>query len=206
MAQILSDQSRTFNEYLLLPNLTSKNNIPNNVSLKSPLVRYRKGEESGLSLNIPCVSSIMQSVSNDSLAIELARNGGLSFIFHSQPIESQIEMVKTVKQYKAGFVKSDSNVKPDACLNDIISITKETGHSTIAVTEDGSSNGKLLGIVTSSDYRTNKDLMDKKVREIMTPFSKCIVGEKGITLSEANEIIWKKSKIEQIKMFKKNKK
>ena len=190
MAVYLNDVSRTFGEYLLIPGLTTKDCVPDNVSLKTPLVKYKVGEKPAIQLNMPIVSAIMQSVSGPRLAIELARNGGLSFIFGSQPIESQAEMVRKVKKFKAGFVISDSNLTPENTLADVIALVRETEHSTIGVTDDGTPNGKLLGIVTSRDYRAEKDALDKKVKDFMTPFSKLIVGELGISLSEANQIIW----------------
>jgi len=190
MAVYLDDVSRTFGEYLLIPGLTTKECLPGNVSLKTPLVKHRTGEKSQIELNIPFVSAIMQAVSDDGLAIALARNGGLSFIFGSQPIASQAEMVRKVKKFKAGFVVSDSNVKPDSTLAEVLAIVKRTGHSTIGVTEDGTPNGKLLGMVTSRDYREGKDDNNTPVKEFMTPFSKLVTGKVGISLSEANNIIW----------------
>ena len=190
MSVYLNDVSRTFGEYLLIPGLTTKQCVPTNVSLKTPLVKHKVGEKPAIELNIPFVSAIMQSVSGPKLAIELARNGGLSFIFGSQPIDSQAEMVRKVKKFKAGFVISDSNLTPENTLADVIALVHRTEHSTIGVTDDGTPNGKLLGMVTSRDYRAEKDSPDKKVKEFMTPFSKLIVGELGMTLSEANQIIW----------------
>ncbi len=190
MAQYFNDVSRTFSEYLLIPGLTNKNATPGNVSLKTPLVKYKKGEEPLMALNIPFVSAIMQSVSDHNLAIALARNGGVSFVFCSQPIESQAEMVSKVKKFKAGFVISDSNLTPDHTLTDTLELNKRTGHSTVAVTDDGTSHGKLLGIVTPRDFRVSKDDPGKKIKEFMTPFSKLIVGKSGTGLREANDIIW----------------
>ena len=190
MAQIIEKVSRTFGEYLLIPGLTTKECTPQNVSLKTPLVKYRKGEEPKISLNIPFVSAIMQSVSDHGLAIALARNGGLSFIFGSQSIESQAEMVRKVKKFKAGFVPSDSNVRPDATLADVEAIIEATGHTTMGVTHDGTPNGKLLGMLTSRDYRLDHDGRDSQVKDFMTPFEKLTVGKLGITLSEANQLIW----------------
>ena len=190
MAQIIEKVSRTFGEYLLIPGLTTKECTPQNVSLKTPLVKYKKGEEPKISLNIPFVSAIMQSVSDDGLAIALARNGGLSFIFGSQSIESQAEMVRRVKRFKAGFVPSDSNVRPDATLADVEAIIEATGHTTMGVTHDGTPNGKLLGMLTSRDYRIDHDGRESLVKDFMTPFEKLTVGKLGITLSEANQLIW----------------
>ena len=190
MAIFVNEVSRTFGEYLLIPGLTTRQCTPQNVSLTTPLVRFARGEEPRISLNIPFVSAIMQSVSNDTLAIELARNGGLSFIYGSQRIAEQAEMVRRVKKFKAGFVSSDSNIRPDATLRDVLALRARMGHSTIGVTEDGSPNGRLLGIVTSRDYRIGTTPEDTLVKDFMTPFSKLKVGRLGISLKEANNIIW----------------
>ena len=190
MAFIYDEPSHTFSEYLLIPGFTSKECTPANVSLKTPLVKFRKGEEPAISLNIPLVSAVMQAVSNDTLAIALAKEGGLSFIYGSQSIESQAAMVRKVKNYKAGFVVSDSNLRPTDTLADVLALREKTGHSTMAVTEDGSPNGKLLGIVTSRDYRLSRTARDTKVEEFMTPFDKLVVGNENTTLPEANDLIW----------------
>ncbi|MBN2350736.1 MAG: IMP dehydrogenase [Bacteroidales bacterium] len=192
MAQIFDDISRTFSEYILIPGLTSKDCIPDRISLKTPLAKHNKGEISDIVLNIPFVSAIMQSVSDDNMAVALARNGGLSFIFSSQSIEDQAEMVRKVKKYKAGFVISDANLTPEQTLKDVIELKDRTGFSTIGITEDGKFNGKLLGLVTSRDYRPGRDNPDKKVKDFMTPYSKLITGQYGISLDEANDIIWEK--------------
>lgn len=190
MAHIYKEVSRTFNEYLLLPNLTSKNCTPDNVNLSAPLVKYSYSEKSPMNLNIPFVSAIMQSVSNDTLAIALARCGGLSFIFQSQSIESQAEMVNKVKKYKAGFVESDSNLKIDDTLEDVLALKEKTGHSTMAVTDTGDNKGKLLGIITSKDYRISRDMLNKKVGDFMTNSDYLIVGKEGISLGDANDLLW----------------
>ena len=190
MAFIFEEPSRTFGEYLLVPGYSSAECIPSNVSLKTPLVKYREGEEPAISLNIPLVSAIMQAVSDDRMAIALAQEGGISFIYGSQSIESEAQMVARVKNHKAGFVTSDSNLTPDATLADVIDLKAKLGHSTMAVTEDGTPNGKLLGIVTSRDYRVSRMSPDTKVKEFMTPFSKLVYGNESTTLKTANDIIW----------------
>lgn len=190
MAFIFDEPSHTFNEYLLIPGFTTKDCTPQNVSLQTPLVRFKKGESPKLTANIPLTSAVMQAVSNDTLAIALAKEGGVSFIFGSQPIERQAEMVRRVKRHKAGFVISDSNLHPDDTLNDVLALKEKTGHSTMAVTDDGTANGKLLGIVTSRDYRLSRTPRDEKVKDFMTPFDKLIVGKENITLPEANDLIW----------------
>ena len=190
MAYFYDEPSRTFSEYLLIPGYSGTQCIPTNVSLRTPLVKFRKDEEPALSMNIPLVSAIMQSVSDDNMAVSLAKEGGVSFIYGSQPIEEQAEMVRRVKNYKAGFVTSDSNIRPDQTLADVIALKEKNGHSTVAVTEDGTGTGKLLGIVTGRDYRVSRMPMDKKVSEFMTPFDRLIVAFDGTSLKEANDIIW----------------
>ena len=203
MAQIINDISRTFNEYLLVPGLTTKGCIPDCITLKTPLVKYSKGKNSDIVLNIPFVSAIMQSVSDSNMAIALARNGGLSFIFGSQSIEDQVEMVRKVKKFKAGFVISDANLKPEQTLKDVIALKEKTGFSTIGITHDGTSSGKLLGMVTSRDYRPSRDSLDAKIQDFMTPFSKLVTGDYGIGLDEANDIIWN-NKINALPIIDKN--
>jgi len=190
MAYFFKEPSRTFSEYLLVPGYSDENAIPSNVSLKTPLVKFAKGEESALSLNIPMTSAIMQSVSGESMARALAREGGISFIYGSQSIEEECAMVARVKAFKAGFVPSDSNLREDQTLQDLIHLKKKFGHNTIAITSDGSEHGVLVGVVTSRDWRPSRMSMDTPVSSIMTPFSRLVYAKEGITLSEANDIIW----------------
>ena len=198
MAKIFEEESRTFSEYLLIPNLTTEDNIPDHVDLSTPVCKYRKGvEEPKLKINIPMVSAIMQSVSDSGMAIALARSGGLSFIFQSQTIENQCEMVRKVKKYKAGVVSSDSNLMPDNTLSDVLELRERMGHRTVAITHDGSPNGKLLGLVTSRDYRVSRMDPSTKVEEFMTPFENLVYAIEGTTLKEANDIIWE-HKINQL--------
>ncbi len=190
MAYYFDEPSRTFSEYLLVPGYSSKECTAENVDLKVPVLKYKKGEESPLNLNIPLVSAVMQAVSDDRMAVALAREGGLSFIYGSQTIKDQAEMVKRVKDYKAGFVRSDTNISPDQTLSDIVTLKEKSGHSTTAVTEDGTASGKVVGIVTSRDYRVSRMSPDTKISEFMTPFSELVFGEEGISLSKANDILW----------------
>lgn len=190
MAFFYDETSHTFSEYLLVPGYSSSECIPSNVSLKTPLVKFKKGEEPELSANIPLVSAVMQSVSDDGMAVALAGEGGVSFIYVSQPIEDQAKMVRRVKAHKAGFVPSASNLKPSNTLNDVLALKEKSGFSTMAVTNDGTANGKLLGMVTSKDYRISRMTGDELVETFMTPAEKLISAEVGITLPQANDIIW----------------
>ncbi len=203
MAYYFKETSHTFNEYLLVPGYSSSECVPANVSLKTPLVRFRKGEEPAISMNIPMVSAIMQSVSGDRLAVALAKEGGVSFIYGSQSIEDEAAMVARAKSYKAGFVVSESNVTPDSTLADILAVKEKNGHSTIAVTEDGTENGRLVGIVTSRDYRVSRMGPATPVKDFMTPLSSLIVGEENTTLKQANDIIWE-NKLNSLPIVDKN--
>ena len=192
MATYINEPAHTFNEYLLIPGYSGTNCIPANVSLKTPLVKFKKGEKPAITLNIPMVSAIMQAVSGEKLAVELARNGGVSFIYGSQTPEEEAAMVARVKAKKAGFVPSDSNLSPENTLADVLALKRKTGHSTIAITEDGTANGKLVGIVSSRDYRVSRMNISEKVKFFMTPVDKLVKAKYGISLSEANDLIWDK--------------
>ena len=190
MATFFPGESHTFSEYLLVPGYSSSQCIPNNVSLKTPLTRFKRGEKPAITLNIPMVSAIMQSVSGVDMGVALATEGGLSFIYGSQSAESEAAMVKAVKDHKAGFVQSDSTLTPDMTMEQVIELKEKTGHSTMPVTDDGTPKGKLLGIVTSRDYRPSRDDHQTKVSEFMTPREQLIVGDKNISLKVANDVIW----------------
>ena len=190
MAIYFNEPSRTFSEYLLIPGYTSEDCVPDKVTLRTPLVKFKKGEEPALSLNVPFASAIMQSVSNDTMAIALAKEGGISFIYGSQSIEDEAAMVARVKSYKAGFVPSASNLTPDATLGDVLDLKARNGYSTMAVTSDGSATGRLLGIVSSRDYRVSRMELTTRVSEFMTPLEKLVTAPEGTTLKEANDIIW----------------
>lgn len=203
MPYFYSEPSHTFGEYLLVPGYSSTECLPSNVSLKTPLVRFKKGETCPLSLNIPMVSAIMQAVSDDNMAIALAKEGGISFIYGSQSPEQEAQMVKRVKSHKSGFVSSDSNITPDTTLEEILALKKVTGHSTMAVTEDGSPTGKLVGIVTSRDYRISRMSPKTPAKEFMTPFDKLVYANADTTLTEANDLIWEQ-KLNMLPLVDKN--
>ncbi len=190
MAKFINEPSHTFNEYLLIPGYSDSTCIPANVSLKTPLVKYKRGEQPAIMMNIPMVSAIMQSVSGERLAVALATEGGVSFIYGSQTIEDEAAMVKRAKSHKAGFVRSDSNLTPDMTMAEVVELKNRTGHNTMAVTDDGTADGKLLGIVTGRDYRVSRMDPATKVSEFMTPLDKLITAPEGTTLKAANDIIW----------------
>lgn len=190
MAHYFDEPSRTFNEYLLVPGYSSKECRVENVSLCTPVTKFKKGETPKITMNIPLVSAVMQAVSDDKMAVALSKEGGISFIYGSQTIENQAAMVRKVKNHKAGFVTSDSNLRPDQTLRDVLELKALKGHSTIAITEDGTAEGKIVGLVTSRDYRESRMSLDTPISDFMTPFEKLVYGKAGISLTEANDIIW----------------
>lgn len=190
MAFFYDEPSHTFSEYLLVPSLSKTKHIPKAVSLKTPLTKFKNGEAPKISLNIPLISSIMQAVSDDNMAIALAREGGLSFIFGSQSIENEAAMVARVKNHRAGFVESDSNLKPENTLEDVLALKAKTDHTTVAITDDGTAHGKLLGVITGRDYRLGHTSLTTPVKEFMTPIEKLHIAEEGVSLKEANNLIW----------------
>jgi IMP dehydrogenase len=194
MAKILDGVSRTFSEFLLIPQLTRREHLVENIRLNTPIAKFRRGDQPALSMNLPFVSASMQAVSGEAMAIALARHGGLAFIYCSQPIERQVAMITKVKTHKAGFVQSDSNVKPDAALRDVIDLTRKTGHSTVAITHDGSSTGKFLGILTDKDFWEFEDDLSQPVSRYMTSVDSVIFGKIGVTLHEANSLLHRSKK------------
>ncbi|MDA0760081.1 MAG: IMP dehydrogenase [Proteobacteria bacterium] len=194
MARMLDDTSRTFGEYLLIPRLTRRDQRIDQIDLSAPLSRSYPGSGPGLSINIPIVSACMQAVSGTDLAVALARQGGLSMIFCSQSIDSQVAMVQSVKAHKAGFVPSGANIKPEATLNDLLELMSDSGHSTIPVTEDGSSGGRFVGLITDQDFWEFEDDLTNRVSDHMTPKVDVIFGIEGISLREANKLLHKNKK------------
>ncbi|GAB3448173.1 IMP dehydrogenase [Actinophytocola sediminis] len=190
MARIVAEVSRTFNEYLLLPNRTRTDCAPDAVDLRTPMVRHVVGETPAIELRAPFTSAIMQAVSSPELAIALARNGGLSFLHHNQSIEEQAAAVRKVKNFKAGFVTSDTNVRPDDTLSHLVGIMRRTGHSTAAVTHDGSAGGRLLGLVTSRDFHPQRHDLDGPVSGRMTAIADLPHAGTDSTLSSANARLW----------------
>lgn len=187
MKKITDKLSTIFAEYILLPGYTTSEQSSEKVSLKTPLTKFSQGQSAKLNLNIPFTSAVMQAVSGAQMGISLAQEGGLAFIFSSQPIESQANMITRVKDYKAGFVVSKANLTPENTLQDALDLTQKTEYSTICITENGQSDSKLLGIITDQDYWLGHDSADLKLEQVMTPFEKITYGIEGLTLEQAQE-------------------
>ena len=191
MATIIETDSRSFGEFLLLPNLTTTEHAPRNVDLTCDVVKYRDGADEGrLRIQAPLVSAVMQAVSGPELAIALAKEGGLSFIFHSQPIADQVAMIERVKRYKAGFVVSDSNLSPDATMREAVELRERTGHSTMAITADATAGGVFIGLIGSNDYPPDSFDPDQSVMRYASLKDGMSWGRTGISLSEAYRQMW----------------
>lgn len=186
MVEIVGGVSRRFNEFLLLPNRTRADGV----QLRTPLVRCAVNGPPGLELHAPFTSAIMQAVSSPSLAIALARNGGLSFLHQNRAIDEQVADTRAVKNFTAGFVLSDTNVRPDASLEELWVVMRRTGHSSAAVTHDGTPHGQFLGLVTSRDFHPQRHNLRDTVSTRMMPAAQLSLAAPDITLSQANSRLW----------------
>jgi IMP dehydrogenase len=178
--KIITEPSRTLMEYRLLPGYTSEKCKVADISLRIPLV-FSQNDEKKYYLNIPIVSAAMQSVSGEKMGIELARLGGAAFIYSSQSIESQAEMISKIKNYKAGFVKP-LTMDPELTIREMIEIRNKTGFSTFPVTDK---TGKFLGLITKWDYDRSLHL-DFKVKDRMISRENIEYGVSISNLKEAN--------------------
>jgi IMP dehydrogenase len=188
--RILPEISRTFGEYLLLPNLTDEDCTPGDVDLSAPLARHRVGERSPIQIATPMVSAIMGAVSSPQLAIALAQVGGISFIHQNQPISEQAGMVAAVKRHKAGFRHNDVNIKPSATLAEADALLKAADRDVAVVTDDGSPSGSFLGLITAQDFNFARHHEGDTVESRMRRGPELITGRPGMSLAEANARLW----------------
>jgi IMP dehydrogenase len=189
--KIEEECSRSLSEYLLLPELTKKTDTPDSVDLSAYISRYRQNSDEGsLSLRLPIVSAIMQSVSGSRLSIALAKEGGLSFVFQSQEIEAQAEMISRVKGHKAGFVRSGAFLSPGDTMENAVHMMLETGHSTIPVTSGGMADGQLEGVLTDKDFPPDIEDLTANVMKYATLAQNLKIAPVGISLREAYQRIW----------------
>jgi IMP dehydrogenase len=188
--KILDEVSRTLNEFLLVPDLTTADCVPDNVDLSVPLVRHRVGQESPIRVAAPLTSAIMGAVSSPRLAIALAQCGGLSFIHQNQPVADQAEMVAAVKRHKAGFRFSDINIKPSATLGEVTALLESAERDVAVVTDDGTAHGLFLGLISTGDFHPRRHDLNDSVESRMRPAAGVVTAPPTISLSEANTLIW----------------
>ncbi len=188
--RILDEVSRSLNEYLLLPGLTTADCTPENVDLSAALVRYRVGDQAPLRVALPLVSAIMEAVSSSRLAIALAQAGGLAFIHQNQPVGDQADDVRAVKRNKAGFRHSTLNVRPDTALGEIAALLRAADQPVAVVTSDGTAGGTFLGLIGEDDFSIGRYPADLPARERMQSAPGLATASPSISLQEANTLLW----------------
>lgn len=161
-------ESLTYSDLILLPQFVD---FPlEEVSLQGRLTKE-------ISLHFPVVSSPMDTVTEAEMAIAMALEGGMGILHFNMPPEMQREQARKVKLYKNGFVSDPVALAPQAKLSEAVSIRREQGFSTIPITEDGTSHGKLLGMLSKYDYSSfRKEVLEDVVTTRMTPFEKLAVA------------------------------
>jgi IMP dehydrogenase len=172
--------STTFREYVLLPRCTRLTSDIRKIDLTTRLTH-------DLTLAAPVMSSAMQAVTGDRIAIALAQHGGLAVLpAGNVTTEQQIEYLRAVKRFKAGFVENVITVKADERISKLIELERVSGYSTFPVLDDA---GRLAGLITEKKYNPSSD-GDLLVRDRMLPLDKLVVGHHGLSLHEANRLIF----------------
>ncbi|HEY0000826.1 MAG TPA: IMP dehydrogenase [Actinoplanes sp.] len=187
---ILNEVSRTLNEFLLVPSLTTEHCTPDRTDLSTGLVRHRVGEVSPIRIATPLTSAIMGAVSSPRLAIALAQTGGLSFLHQNQSIADQVAMVAAVKRHKAGFRHSDLNIAPTATLGQVSRLLSSAERDIAVVTDDGTPKGVFLGLISTRDFHPQRHDLDDAVESRMRPAAGIVTAPPTVTLPEANTLIW----------------
>ena len=181
--RIIYEPSRTLLEFRLLPGLTTEHSTIDKISLQTPLI-YSPDNEKKYKLNIPIVSAAMQSVSGDRMGIELAKLGGVAFIFCSQSVEEQAKMIRKIKSHKAGFV-NPKTVQPEMTISEMYEIREKTGYSTFPVVD---ADNVFMGLLSKYDYDLGLH-GSKTVGERMIASEHCEVGINIDDLEEANNLL-----------------
>lgn len=182
--QILIPEAYTFDDVLLLPGASDV--LPDAVNTSTQLTKT-------IRLNIPLLSSAMDTVTETEMAIAMAQNGGLGILHRNMSIEQQAEMVRRVKRYESGMVVNPITIDPDSTLGQALAVMKHHNISGIPVTEKNT--GKLVGILTNRDVRFAEDLK-QPVRELMTSEGLVKVYNK-VTKEDARKLLHK-NRIEKL--------
>jgi IMP dehydrogenase len=183
------EKSSGYRGLITLPGYVPKDLSQDSVDISAPIVKFRPGgDEASIRLNIPVMSAAMQAVSGQEMAKQLARLGGMSAIYCSQPIADQAEMVRTVKRHKGAFVEAEV-VSPEDGIEYVAERMRRTGYSKFFVTEGREQHGLFLGIITDNDFdeKTHDGLL---VRDRMRPVNQLDVAydrDIGYDVKEAND-------------------
>ncbi len=179
----------TFDDLLLIPNYSAV--LPNEVETQTRLTK-------NISLSIPFLSAAMDTVTESAMAVAMARMGGIGVIHRNTSIEKQTQEVITVKKHESVIVRTPITIHSDASIEELRNITERHGISGVPVLDKDSH--KLAGIVTSRDFRLEKDPA-KKVADLMTPFSKLITASENVSPAKARKLMYD-NRIEKILLVK----
>ncbi|MTI52178.1 MAG: IMP dehydrogenase [Alcanivorax sp.] len=179
----IAQEALTFDDVLLLP--AHSDVLPNEVSLKTRLTR-------NIELNVPLLSSAMDTVTEHRLAITMAQEGGIGILHKSMPVDDQARQVRAVKKYESGVVKDPITISPNATVRELINLTDAHNISGVPVVEGE----QVVGIVTSRDTRFITDY-DQSVADIMTGRDRLVTVKEGVGNDEVQALLHK-HRIEKI--------
>ena len=180
---LIKETALTFDDVLLLPDYSEV--LPNNVDLTTRLTK-------NLSINIPIISSAMDTVTESRMAIALAELGGIGIIHRNLSIVDQANEVRAVKKFESGIVRDPTTISSSSTVGDLIQLTKELNISGMPVVDDDN----LVGIVTSRDFR-NESNMTAMVSSIMTPKEKLITAKENESIDNIKTLLYR-NRIEKI--------
>ena len=173
----IAQEALTFDDVLLLP--AHSDVLPNEVSLKTRLTR-------NIELNVPLLSSAMDTVTEHRLAITMAQEGGIGILHKSMPVDDQARQVRAVKKYESGVVKDPITISPNATVRELINLTDAHNISGVPVVEGQ----QVVGIVTSRDTRFITDY-DQSVADIMTGRDRLVTVKEGASADEVQTLLHK---------------
>ena len=167
--------------------------MPDHISFAVGSVDLTTRLTRNITLNLPLVSSPMDTVTESRMATGMAMMGGIGFIHYNNTIEEQVWKIGNVKRWKNGFITRPHCLHPDSTLEEIDSIHEESGYNSFPITENGKIGGKLLGLASTRDHDFIVD-RSTKVSEIMTAAAQLITGPSNLTLEEAQNLMKKHKK------------
>ena len=173
----IADDALTFDDVLLLPAYSEV--LPSQVSLETRLTK-------NIRLNIPLMSSAMDTVTEARLAIAVAQEGGIGIVHKNMPIEQQAREVRAVKKYESGIIRDPITIHPDCTVAELLELTMENKISGVPVVEGD----QLVGIITGRDVRFERR-MDARIREVMTPRDKLVTAPEDASFDVITDMLHK---------------
>ncbi len=168
----------TFEDVLLVPKYSEI--LPKEVDISTNITK-------NITLNIPFVSAAMDTVTESDMAIKMALMGGIGVIHKNCTPDQQAKMVKLVKRFENGFIRKPLTLPPSALVQDAIDIRKHRGFKSLPITQDGTLDTPVVGMISRTDYFEKH--ADLTVEERMTKLEDLLVAYEPITLSAANDIL-----------------